>query len=278
MISIEYDRTGKHYPDRLGKSDFIDLIDLCSIQGDVDFSAVAQAGVKGVYIKSSQYSTTWDHRYGLYVAQAKAAGLAVGAYHFAFCGSDPIAQARFFLKASQGDDNEPMGRKPGELPPMLDLEFAKGIPSKDLVAWGEAFMFELEQNMPSEREVKAIWYTFPHFAKSQLQPELQNSKLAQRPLCLARYKDDMNGKLIGWYPEDNSTPDLVPAGCTPVLWQYSGNNGYRVPGIQSDCDRQVFLGSSADWDRFRGIERPVDTVSKDVIEDSVVRPEEIQVL
>lgn len=243
--------------DRTGKSGFIDVIDLCtSIQRNVDFERVKEAGFRGVIIKCSQYSSTKFHSFDSYAERASAAGLAVGAYHFCSCDSDPVAQAEFFLKSAGG-----VGLKPGDIPPMMDLEFASQMlvqkGSEYVVRWGEQFMKRLCKEYDGLGK-QPFWYTYPNFAR-QLQPFLGKSELRQYGLSLARYRAN-SGPEAAWYPADGSTPDLVPEGLPePILWQYSGNGGIPVPGIREITDRQVFLGSSGDWDRFRGVNRPVHT-------------------
>lgn len=221
-----------------------ELIDLSSLQETVDWEKVAASGIEGAYIKSSQYSGTWDYQFGTYVSGATRAGISCGAYHFAYCGSDPAAQARFFFKASDG-----LGSKPGELPPSLDLEFAKNIPPKDVVDWAVAFMKEAERcwypgndlrEAAGQKVRRPIIYTFPYFAQS-LQPFLGESELTKYPLWIATYQAEGPKLPTGWSDW--------------ALWQWIGNGG-QVPGIGRDCDRDKFKG---DWDEFRGIFRQPDS-------------------
>ncbi len=37
------------------------------------------------------------------------------------------------------------------------------------------------------------------------------------------------------------------------VWQYSGNGGYRVPGIVGDCDRNLFRGDEAALQKWFGL-------------------------
>lgn len=235
--------------------DKVDLIDLCSIQGTVDWVAVRGAGFEGAYIKSSQYTSTADHRFGQYAEDASRAGLAVGAYHFAYCGSDPVAQAEYFFRQA-----DKVGQLAGDMPPALDLEFAKNIPPKDIVSWGERFMARARELWYGTNSVRLpILYTYPYFAKS-LQPYLKDSKLTEYPLWIANYKSDAAGKLVGWYPTDTDKPMATDGWDNPTIWQYSGNNGLRVPGIAVDCDRDLFLGSRGAWEEFLGQVTPALSV------------------
>lgn len=242
-----------NYPDRTGSSAFIDLIDLTpSIQKNVDWDRVAKAGFKGVFIQSSRYSSTPELAYDKYAEAAKSAGLAVGGYHFAACDSDPIQQAEFFLRRLASH-----GLNPGDLPPVLDLEYAtQTLKSKGrayVVNWAVMFLVRLERELLARGQRRLpVLYTFPAFGQS-LEPEI--GILSRWPLMLARYA---NSGLF--YPPDDWRPDLVPKGLRdPVVVQYSGNTGYPVPGV-GPCDRDVFIGSSGDWQDFLGLDRPPDGV------------------
>lgn len=240
-------------------SGFIDLIDVTpSIQKNVDFEKVRKAGFRGVYIQCSRYSSTPELGYDAYASAAAKAGLAVGAYHFAACDSDPVEQAEFFVRRMKSAG---VGLRPGDLPPSMDMEYAKVTQAtkgaKYVVDWGVAFMKRmLEEMRHLHLSNVPIWYTYPYFSNG-LQPHLGESELANYPLWFARYKGTAPGT-AAWYPPDDWTPTLVPKGLPrPVLVQYSGNYGLPVPGVAGSCDRNVFFGSSGDFDRFRGLDRPV---------------------
>lgn len=245
------------YPDRLGKSEYIDVIDLTpSIQRHVDWDKVAAAGVKGVIIQSSRYSSTPELAYDKYAEAASKAGLAVGGYHFCACDSDPVEQAKFFLRRLKN-----YGLRPGDIPPMMDLEFAtqtlKSKGAQYVVDWGVRFMLTMQAEMKKlHLRQEPFWYSFPHFM-SQLEPALSKSMLAQAKFNLARYRGNA-APLAAWYPPDGWTPTLLPKAFTGlVMCQYSGTAGYWTPGIDQDTDRNVFFGTQGDWAEFRGLDRPV---------------------
>ncbi len=217
----------------------IELVDMCSLQDPehVDFAKMRDSGIRGVYFKSSQYSASKDPTFSIGVKRAKAAGLACGAYHFAYCGKPAAAQMAFFLAASDG-----LGAVPGELPPMLDWEFAvngddgRPLAKSDTVRWAMDAMDEAQELWYPNGDRMPTIYTFPFFA-GERQPWLgQCSKLADYPLTLAAY------------------PTLITP---PKPWdkvtihQYIGNGG-RVPGVTPDCDRDRFMGSEDDFQRFLG--------------------------
>lgn len=242
----------------------IQLIDLCpTIQTKVNFNEVAAAGFHGAYIKSSQYSGTriWKHKD--YADRAEAAGLAPGAYHFAYVGSDPLLQAKFFFDACYG-----LGSKDGELPPMLDLEFAQpDVSGKHIVEWGEACLEEMVKLWypdnrlldPTDHRYRLPGiYMYPYFIQ-RCMPYIGRSKLLQFPLHIASYKSRYDAAtkkhvLVPWEPDLSKDKPLIPNGTwhSWKLWQYSGNNGKKVPGIPMDCDRNVFNGDEEDWKDFLG--------------------------
>lgn len=243
-------------------------LDLCSIQNRIPLDAVKikEAGFQYVYIKASQYSSVRDLHYPGLVDKCREAGLSVGAYHFCSHDTDPEKQAEFFYKASAG-----LGSKSGELPPMVDWEFC--TPSKysahptHCVQWLERFLrtatgLWYPENAHRKLPRFPVVYTYPTYAACH-QPALGASlELGQCPLAFASYKP---GK---WLPGANQTAvhQVPKPWASNTLWQYSGDGGLPVPGIVGDCDRQLFNGSSGDWDDFRGIARPVSEYVKDVIE------------
>lgn len=238
------------------KESNINLIDLCpTIQKNVNWQQVADSGFRGAIIKASQYSGTRIYAFEEYCKAAKRAGLVVGAYHFAYVGADPVKQAQFFFQCAMAT-----GSQPGELPPVLDLEFAQpSVPGQAIVEWGEAFTAEVERLFyPDNRLLspddyryrRCTVYIYPAFAQ-RLMPFLGNSTLVSRPLHIASYRSVKEP----WKPSPGDKP-LIPVGTWSdwTIWQYSGNNGYKVPGIAMDCDRNVFNGDYSAWDRFIGNE------------------------
>jgi lysozyme len=73
------------------------IIDLSHFNADPNFSTAKSAGVVAVIHKATQGIAFVDPTYAARSAQAAAAGLLWGAYHFA-TGDDPVQQADFFLK------------------------------------------------------------------------------------------------------------------------------------------------------------------------------------
>jgi GH25 family lysozyme M1 (1,4-beta-N-acetylmuramidase) len=101
-------------------------IDVSSVQGDVDWQAVASQGVRFAYVKCGNGNDGVDGGWLDNVQRARAAGLYVGVYHVGFPlpddpahpGRNPVDQARAHYAASGG-----IGARAGDLPCALDLEW-----------------------------------------------------------------------------------------------------------------------------------------------------------
>lgn len=243
----------------------INLIDVSSMQGVIDFKKVKEAGFRGVYVQSSRYSSTRDLPFQRNVDGAKSAGLAVGAYHFCSHNSSPEKQAEFFHRACGG-----LGSNPGELPPMLDWEHCTPSAYENhpfhCVQWVNTFANSATAlfypNNHRERiQRRPTLYTFPNYAKTH-QPALGDlfPELDQYPLTYASYKGvaDSTSKggyrLVPWLPKPNQQPlSPLPKPWTEwKMWQYSGNNGLPVPGVKTDCDRILFNGTEEDFQFWLG--------------------------
>lgn len=90
-----------------------DGVDVDESDGTINFSTVAASGVKFVYARVGQGNYFTDPQYATYDAQAKAAGLAFGAYQVFDPIVDPTQQADYFLQAASVTG--------GDLVPALDV-------------------------------------------------------------------------------------------------------------------------------------------------------------
>src|SRR5580658_1357347 len=75
-------------------------IDVTASNGAIEFASVAASGVGFVYAKATQGNYLTDSSYSTYDTQAKAAGLAFGAFAVFDPTVDPTAQANYFLSAA----------------------------------------------------------------------------------------------------------------------------------------------------------------------------------
>lgn len=211
---------------------FCDGIDVSLLQHPAEYERVRQAGFRFCIVKGSENWSYRDPRAREHIAGCQAAGLLVGVYGYARPG-DPVAQADNLVR-SMGDVWLPR--------PVLDLE-DKGFDAWEperVVAFAEAFLDRLDTHGAAH----GVLYTYPSFA-AKIQPALsKSSRLASASLWLAQYATLDRP----WAPE----PSGVEWAKAPkpwaawTMWQYSGNKGYRVPGIGVDCDRNLFRGSLED--------------------------------
>ena len=90
---------------------YINGIDVSSVQGHVNWNAVAASGIQFAIIKCGNGNDGIDPFFSSNLAGAKAAGLHTICYHFIYplppaAGNpsrDPVIQAQMHFKASQGE-------------------------------------------------------------------------------------------------------------------------------------------------------------------------------
>ena len=199
----------------------LDGIDISNCQPPVDWAKVAAAGKRFVWCKLGGGPSP-AHNTGLYVDNmfarhtqgARAAGLRVGAYFFGKPVGDPILQARFFVRNYVW--------KPGDLPPLLDLEVMDDLTPAQVVGWAMAFFTEADHMMG----VSLAFYTYTSFLQ-QLAPHASDW-WSDRVICQAQY--DGLAKAVAPFP-------------APRFLQYDGNEGV-CPGVTGACDEDRFLGTA----------------------------------
>ncbi|WP_297429767.1 GH25 family lysozyme [Clostridium sp.] len=89
-------------------------IDISNNDGAIDFSKVAEDGVKYVYVKATEGQSFKDSYMDTFFNDCKANGLKVGAYHFLVGTSTPEVQAANFYSKIKDYD--------WDLVPMMDIE------------------------------------------------------------------------------------------------------------------------------------------------------------
>ncbi|TPI56703.1 MULTISPECIES: GH25 family lysozyme [unclassified Mesorhizobium] len=182
-------------------------IDVSHHQGRIDWRRVAAADVAFAVIKATEGGDHVDDAFATNLREARAAGLAVGAYHFfTFCrpGAD---QAKNFIAVVPHD--QPL------LPPVVDIEFGGNCPQRpspeQLDTELQAFLGPVEAAFGK----KAIIYLTDDAATAYA------GQIAARPLWLR--------SLL-----------LEPGRDDWVYWQY--HNRGRVEGIVGDVDLNVLQG------------------------------------
>lgn len=192
-------------------------LDVSHHQGVVDWPVVAASDVAFVYLKASEGGDHRDRRFSVNWAQARAAGLATGAYHFfTFCRSGAEQARNFIATVPRADD---------ALPPVVDLEFGGNcgaVPSAtQMRAQLDVYLAAVEGAYGKP----AVLYVTPEF--------------------LAAYRDALPARKL-W----RRSLVRVPDGSAPwAFWQF--HNRGRVAGIDGPVDLNVFQGDLRAFGAFR---------------------------
>jgi lysozyme len=205
---------------RAGATEYLQGIDVSHFQGQPDWVAVKADGIRFAFLKATEARTFVDDQYATNRANADAAGVPVGAYHFARPGpaaNDAVNEADHFL------DNAAL--KPRNLLPVLDLEDDGGLGIKAIKQWAKAWLARVDERLG----VKAIIYTSPSFWRDEVGNTAWFANNGYR-LWIAHWGADQ--------------PD-VPArnwdGRGWTLWQYDDCGS--VAGINGCVDRDHLAGT-----------------------------------
>ena len=183
-------------------------IDVSKWQGNIDWAAVKAGGVAFAMLRAS-VGTAADSRFAQYAAGATAVGIPIGAYHYltSTTAAGAKREADFFLSQLAG--------KRLEYPAVLDLEEPNqlALPDGELMALAETFLAAVEE---------AGYYAMLYASLSTLQ-RLRKAV----PERLARY--DL------WCARWGAGEPGIPCG----IWQYEVSKAGAVPGVSTDCDRDL---------------------------------------
>lgn len=194
-------------------------IDVSHHQGAIDWPAVAADDVAFAYLKASEGGDHRDRRFERNRRDARAAGLAVGAYHFFTWCKPGAEQARNFIAAAPPEADA--------LPPALDLEFGGNCGrSPDGT--------ELRRELDAYLALVEAAYGRPVL-------------LYVTPEFLAAHRHDLPARAL-WRRAIVRAPD---ASARWTLWQY--HNRGRVQGIDGPVDLNVFAGDAAAFAQWRAL-------------------------
>lgn len=183
-------------------------IDVSNNNGEVDWPAVARAGVRVAYLKVSEGVTYQDSTWMTHYVQARQEGIKVGAYHFLRAQDAGSEQASWFLSLISQVH-------PWDLPPAIDLEeqSTDGQPAGIVLAVATAFM----QLVSAAVQAPIVIYTDPSFWRWLGDPQDYH----QHPLWIAHYTDAPQPDVPGGWPSWS-------------LWQHS--DAGDIPGISGRVD------------------------------------------
>jgi GH25 family lysozyme M1 (1,4-beta-N-acetylmuramidase) len=198
-------------------------IDISHWQGTINWTSVAKAGKKFAFMKASEDTWYSDPTYPTNRAQAKANGIAVGAYHFAqpsTAAGNATAQADHFI-----DTANPAK---GELLPVLDLERTGGLTDPQLIAWVQEYLGRIYERLG----VRAVIYCSPSFWKNYMNDTAWFAQNGYKVLWIAHWTTA-------------TTPSLPAGGWSGsgwTFWQYTSSG--VVSGISGRVDLDRFNGTS----------------------------------
>lgn len=199
-------------------------IDISNHQGHIDWAAVAAEGYNFAFIKATEGVNFTDRWFSRNWAEAKAHGLARGAYHFMrpFDNPDARTEADYFYNIVMQE-----GIEEGDML-VLDAEVTETIDYGDYGEWCLYWM----QVTQSYFGFPPILYTARHYITSL---NLTNPELGQYGLWLAAWILNINAANQSNIPPAPSPWNIV------AFWQYTSKGS--VNGIRGDVDLNLFNGS-----------------------------------
>jgi lysozyme len=199
-------------------------IDVSKFQGEIDWSKVADSGVKFAWIKATEGGDHADARFQANWDGAKAAGVPRGAYHFVYWCRSPMEEMAFF------EQNAPV--EADALPPVLDVEATPTSPTchRHLTQDGAiADMKVMLEEMERHYGKRPIIYTTLDFYEAIL----SDGALTDYPI---------------WVRSTKYHPTVKYGDRAWRFWQYQSDAW--VPGIRGHVDRDAFYGTKELWDAF----------------------------
>jgi GH25 family lysozyme M1 (1,4-beta-N-acetylmuramidase) len=204
-------------------------IDVSEYQGNINWPTVYDSGYRFAFARASlgdeNPPTLIDDYFETNMENGHAAGILMGAYHFAYpnYGTEASSEARHFLNVA----GEYL--KEGYLRPVLDLEQGEELGKEALSNWVHEWM----NTVKSETGIEPIIYVNSNYANNYL-----DSSVIQYDLWIAHWRCD------------TGTPPNTGIWNDWDFWQYyspdyCGVNS--VPGISGGVDLDIFNG---DMDRL----------------------------
>lgn len=199
-------------------------IDVSHYQETIDWTKVAASGRRFAIAKATDGRSFVDPMYATNKAEAMAAGIVFGAYHFGRpddSANDAIKEADHFVDVAQ------LGQ--GNLLPVLDLERTGGLTPEELIGWMLAWLGEVT----ARTGVRPMIYTSPHGWESRTNDSTAMVDAGYTVLWIAH-----------WGVNAPTLPANGWQGYGWTFWQHS--NCGSVPGIQGCVDSDWFNGLTFD--------------------------------
>jgi lysozyme len=198
----------------------VEGIDVSKWQAEIDWDAVAGAGIRFAFIRTNHGLDILDQWYDYNWTEARRVGILRGTYQYFAPAEDPIAQADLLL-----DRMGPL--EDGDLPPVLDVEQADGRTAEQIVEAIHIWSDRVEEVLG----VLPIIYTAKYFWQDSVgAPE----DFLDHPLWVANYGVDCPLMADPWPRWD--------------FWQYTSTGS--VSGIGGNVDRDHWNGTLAELQDF----------------------------
>jgi lysozyme len=195
-------------------------IDVSKYQGEIDWNAVHESGVKFAWIKATEGGDRYDDKFAQNWTRAKEAGIPRGAYHFAYWCRSGEEQAAWFVAH--------VPNEPDALPPVLDLEWnaqsktcPRHPPREEVLATIKTILSVMERTYHK----KPVIYTAIDFHRDILAGEFLDYPM--------------------WLRSVKEAPEAKYGNRSWHFWQHTAQG--RVPGITGYVDRNAFHGTVKDW-------------------------------
>jgi lysozyme len=195
-------------------ADPINGIDVSHWQNTIDWAQVAAARYRFAIMKATEGQTFDDPNYATNRAQANAAGVYVGAYHFARPDSTPndaTIEADHFTGVASP--------RKGDIVPVLDIEDSGGLPAADVIVWIRTWLERVESTVG----VKPMIYTGPNFWRTATGDTTEFADHGYHLVWIAN-----------WFVPQPDVPANDWGGNSWTFWQY--DNCGTVPGISGCVD------------------------------------------
>jgi lysozyme len=192
-------------------------IDVSRYQSIINWKEVKEMTDDGIkigfaFIKATEGTSIVDEQFRRNWAEAESENIPRGAYHFFVPKRNAKKQAQNFIQI--------VDLKPGDLPPVLDVEKSRGISVSEMQKEVKAWLDAVEEHYG----VKPILYTNIDFYEHYFQTGFD-----EYPLWIAHYLQ----------------PDKPRIENKWVFWQHSEKG--RVDGINAFVDFNIFYGDSSDF-------------------------------
>ena len=188
-------------------------IDISHHQSRIDWDRIKEEKPHFIFLKATEGTTNQDSKYSENYKNAKDLDILVGSYHFFTYKSSGKDQAQNFLSTAK--------YKNGDLPLVLDAEFAKKMPAKRVVQ-NELVSF-----------INTVYKKTGHYP--MIYCDYDYYKLYM--------KDRLPSRIKLWIVDYKEKPD-----CDWTFWQTT--NKFKLAGIKGNVDFNMFNGSKRDLERI----------------------------